>query len=136
MSGPFWQLEVAAKGAIAAKANKVRWITGSSTFTGEDITVSGVGLKPKVTTKLPEVGIEIGYLSFDGTPTINDAGVSATPATPRPPNPTNPWSSVATEKAIYNYPNGWVRDSVDTDRIVPNLWWITERYSYVFAITM
>jgi hypothetical protein len=136
MSGPFWRLEVEARGVIAAKDPKIRWITGSTSSSGEDVTVpGGVGLKPKVATDQPEVGVEIGYLSTSSSPTLAAPGTAITPPTPRPSNPTNVWAALPADKAVYNYPNGWVLKGTDTDRIVANLWWITERYSYVFDVT-
>jgi hypothetical protein len=135
LSGPFWRLNVTAQGLLDVNIAKIRWINGSNSFSAEDITVPVVGLVRKVESRQPEVGYEVGYLSTEEEPTIPDSGVAATPDDPKPPTPTNIWEAISVEKAIYHYPNGWVRESVDADRIVPNLWWVTERYSYVFNIT-
>jgi hypothetical protein len=133
--GPLWRLEVMAKGAIGEQQKKIRWITGSGSFSAEEISVPGYGLVNQVESRMPEVGMEVGYLAFAATPSTPAVNVAATPPNPRPPTPTNPWSSIDEEIAVIHYPNGWVREAVDADQIVPGLWWITETYRYVFAIT-
>lgn len=135
MSGPFWRLEVTAKGAIDTQQPKIRWVTGSTSFQAEQISVPGMGLVPKVSARQPEVGMEVGYLAIAATPATPSVGVAATPPNPRPPTPTNTWSAISEEIAVVHYPNGWVREGVDADRIVPGLWWITERYTYIFSVT-
>ncbi len=135
LGGPIWRLDVAAKGMIEPQARKTRWITGSSSFSAEDIAVPGYGVVPKLESRMPEVGLESSYLAFAATPSIPAVNVAATPPNPRPGIPTNPWSSISEEIAVVHYPNGWVREAVDTDEIVPGLWWITERYRYVFSVT-
>lgn len=133
--GPFWRLEVQAKGALSAKAKKIRWVVGSSSFTAENVSFPGSGGPVgRLTSRMPEVGIEVGYLAV-GTPPALASGVAATPPAPLPPTPTNPWISIPAEQAMYYYPNGWVREAVDSDEIVPGLYWITERYQYVFDVT-
>lgn len=131
--GPFWRLEVTAKGMISTQAKKIRWITGSSSFSAENIDVPGYGIVPNLSSRIPEVGMELSYLTFAATPSVPSVGVSATPPNPRPPTPANPWTSIAAP--VIHYPNGWVREAVDNDEIVPGLWWTTERYNYVFAVT-
>lgn len=133
--GPIWRLDVMAKGQIATQAKKIRWLTGSSSFSAENINTPGYGIVANLSSRMPEVGMEVGYLSFAATPSTPSAGVAATPPNPRPPTPTNPWSSIDADLAVIHYPNGWVREAVDADEIVPGLWWVTERYNYVFAIT-
>jgi hypothetical protein len=136
LSGPIWRLDVTAKGQIATQEPKIRWINGASSFTAEDVAVSGYsGTQPKVEGRMPGVGMEIGYLTFAATPSPPASGVAATPDNPRPATPANPWSSLPADKVVLHYPSGWVREAVDNDRIVPGLWWTTERYSYVFEIT-
>lgn len=135
MGGPIWRLDVTAKGQIAAQEPKIRWLDGSSSFSAEQVTVPGFGLVDRLNSRMPEVGMEVGYLVIAATPSPGASGVAATPPNPRPATPTNPWSSISDEIAVIHYPNGWVREGVDADRIVPGLWWITERYQYVFAIT-
>lgn len=133
LGGPIWRLDVTAKGHLETQLPKIRWVTGSSSFSAENVDVSGIGLVAKLASEMPEVGMELSYLSFSATPTTPSVGISATPPNPRPPTPANPWTSIA--DPVVHYPNGWVRKGVDTDRIVPGLWWITERYNYVFGVT-
>lgn len=132
--GPFWRLEVAAKGMVDSQQRKLRWITGSSTFLAEDVTVPGSGVEPRVSGRLPEVGLEASYLSVGNPPGLA-SGVVANPYSPSPPTPANPWSSIADSAAVVHYPSGWVREAVDSDMIVPGLWWTTERFVYTFQIT-
>lgn len=136
MYGPFWSLDVRCKGQVEDKGPKIRWVTGSASFSAEDISVPGFGgLVPKVSSRNPEVGMELSYLSFAASPSTPAPGVAAVPPTPRPADPTNIWSAIPADKAVVHYPSGWVREAVDADRIVANLWWITERYNYIFPVT-
>lgn len=135
LGGPIWRLDVTAKGALSTQQSKIRWVTGSSSFSAENINTPGYGIVANLSSEMPGVGMEVSYLAFAATPSTPSVGVAATPPTPRPPTPTNPWTSIDEEIATIHYPNGWVRKAVDADRIVPGMWWITERYEYVFAIT-
>lgn len=135
LGGPIWRLDVSAKGQLSTQEPKIRWTDGSSSFSAENIAVPGLGVVANLSSEMPEVGMEVSYLAFSATPATPAVGIAATPPNPRPPTPTNPWTWIDEAIAVVHYPNGWVRKGVDTDRIVPGMWWITERYVYKFGVT-
>lgn len=132
--GPFWRVDVVAKGEISAKEAKIRWTSGANTFSAEDVTLPVIGPVAKVEGRVPEVGMERGYVVFAASPASPAVGTAAIPPHPRPTDPANPWGFIAADKAVYHYPSGWVREGVESDRIAPGLWWFTERYTYVFPV--
>lgn len=134
--GPFWRLDVICMGQIATKLAEVRWLTATEQASGENVSVPGyAGLVPRVRTENPQSVVEVGYLNTTAAPTAASVGVAATPPSPSPGDPTNIWTWIDEDQAVIHYPDEWVRQGYEAERIVPNLWWIRERFGYVFEMT-
>lgn len=135
MYGPFWRCNVEAKGLLAAKDPVVRWNTGSSSFTADNVTIPVEGLVGHAAGRMPEVGVEISQVVFGTKPTTDAPGTMMIPPEPRPTSPTNWWSWISAEIAVYHYPYGWTLENIDADRITANLWWATWKYTYIMQIS-